>query len=413
MSRKKPSSQAAANHCAHVPDVNRHAAGTPSGVAAVPVAPSTLTISAIRAIPLTAPMQPGTRTSQAVYTAVSIVLVELHTTDGLVGYGECLGRFGATAYADLINTVLAPLLVGQSAFDIRRHWLRMRAALTGRAGGVLIEAIAGVDIALWDVVGKALGQPVHRLLGGIGRTAVDCYASSINWADIPTMQAQTRAVVALGFHAIKVKLGQPVAQAIDAARAVREVAGDGMRLGVDANWAYSLDEAVRVGHALHAIDYWFFEEPIVPEDVAGYRHLRRSLPIMLAAGESDYTVAHASELLRERLVGIIQPDVARAGGISETRDIATLAHAFHVGYAPHVGWSGAVCVAASLQLAAAMPAFISFECMFIGNPLRDALATEAIGSAATLVDGRLPVPQGPGLGITIDMDAVDRYRVDR
>jgi galactonate dehydratase len=186
-----------------------------------------------------------------------------------------------------------------------------------------------------------------------------------------------------------------------------------MRLGVDANWAYSLDEAVRVGHALHALGYWFFEEPIVPEDLAGYAHLRRSLPIMLAAGESDYTVAHAAELVRDRLVGLIQPDVARAGGISETRDIATLAHAFHIGYAPHVGWSGAVCVAASLQLAAAMPAFVGFECMFIGNPLRDALTTQAVGAAAQLQGGCLPVPTGAGLGITIDMDAVDRYRVDR
>jgi len=376
-------------------------------------APASLTISAIHAIPLTAPMQAGTRTSQAVYDKVSIVLVELRTTDGIVGYGECLGRFGASAYADFINTVLAPLLLGQSAFDIRRHWLRMRGALSGRAGGILVEAIAGVDIALWDVVGKALGQPVHRLLGGMGRTAVDCYASSINWADIPTMQAQTRAVVAMGFKAVKVKLGQPVERAIAAAGAVRAAAGDDMRLGVDANWAFSLDEALRVGHALHDLGYWFFEEPIAPEDLAGYAHLRRSLPIMLAAGESDYTVAHAAELIRDRLVGIIQPDVARAGGISETRDIATLAQAFHVGYAPHVGWSGAVCVAASLQLAAAMPAFTSFECMFIGNPLRDALANEPVGAVAQLSGGQLPVPTGPGLGITINLDAVERYRADR
>jgi galactonate dehydratase len=110
---------------------------------------------------------------------------------------------------------------------------------------------------------------------------------------------------------------------------------------------------------------------------------------------------------------MIQPDVARAGGISETRDIATLAHAHHVGYAPHVGWSGAICVAASLQLAAAMPAFRTFECMFVGNPLRDALSAEPVGSPSQLVDGRLPVPQGPGLGIEIDWDQVETLRIDR
>ena len=372
-----------------------------------------LQISAVTAIPLTANMQAGTRTSQGDYGAVSIVLVEVTTADGLKGYGECLGRFGARAYASLINEVLAPKLLGQSAFDIRRLWQLMRASLSGRAGGMLIEAIAGVDIALWDVVGKALGQPVHRLLGGMGRSHVDCYASSINWASVDVMQQQALQVQAMGFKAIKVKLGQPVARAITSARAVREAVGADMLLSADANWAYSLDEAVVVGHALHQLGYWFFEEALAPEDIAGYAHLRRSVAVPLAAGESDYTTQHAAQLLRDRLVGFIQPDVARAGGISETRDIATLAQAFHVAYAPHVGWSGAVCVAASLQLAAALPAFASFECMFIANPLRDELATRPLGSASQLLDGQLPVPDGPGLGVEINWDAVQRYRIDK
>lgn len=373
---------------------------------------SNLAISSVLAIPLTASMQEGTRTSQGDFGAVSIVLVEIRSADGLVGYGECLARFGARAYALFINEVLAPKLVGQSAFDIRRLWQQMRASLSGRAGGMLVESIAGVDIALWDLVGKALGQPVHRLLGGIGRPRVDGYGSSINWAGPQQMREQTQAVLAMGFKAIKVKLGQPVARAIEAATVVREAAGPHIKLAADANWAYSVDEAVRVGQALHALDYWFFEEPIQPEDMAGYRHLRDKLSVMLAAGESDYTVEHAAQWVQHRLVGLIQPDVARAGGISETRDIAALAQAFHVGYAPHVGWSGAVCVAASLQLAAAMPAFASFECMFIGNPLRDELCTLPVGNAASLVDGQLAVPQGPGLGVEINWDAVRRYRVD-
>ena len=167
---------------------------------------TTLTISSIVAIPLQAQMEAGTRTAQGVYDHVSIVLVEIKTADGITGYGECLARFGARAYASFINEVLAPKLLGGNAFDIRRHWQTMRAALSGRAGGMLIEALAGVDIALWDVVGKALGQPVHRLLGGVGRTQVDCYASSINWADLQTMRQQTEAVLAMGFKAIKVKL---------------------------------------------------------------------------------------------------------------------------------------------------------------------------------------------------------------
>jgi galactonate dehydratase len=115
-------------------------------------------------------------------------------------------------------------------------------------------------------------------------------------------------------------------------------------------------------------------------------------------------------MIQGRLVGLIQPDVARAGGVSETRDIAALAHAFHVGYAPHVGWSGAICAAASLQLAAAMPAFVTFECMVPANPLRQSLTTAEVGAAGSLHDGRLAVPQGPGLGIEMDWDAVERNR---
>lgn len=372
-----------------------------------------LIIQRVTAIPLTARMPDGTRTSQGDFGAVSMVLVQVETADGVVGYGECLGRFGPLAYARFIQDVLAPKLIGQSAFDIRRLWKLMRTSLSGRAGGMMLECMAGIDIALWDVVGKGTGQPVHRLLGGMGRDVVDCYASSLNWAPIDAMIKQAHAVTAMGFKTIKVKLGQPVGLAIEAAAAVRQAVGPHMVLGVDANWAYSLDDAVKVGAALDRLNYWFFEEPIVPEDVAGYGLLRQKLSIMLAGGESDFTVAHARELIEQRAVGLIQPDVARSGGISETRDIATLAHAFHVGYAPHVGWSGAICVAASLQLAAAMPAFVTFECMCIDNPLRDELTLTPIGSPSQLVNGQMPVPKLPGLGVEINWDAVERYRVDR
>jgi galactonate dehydratase len=372
-----------------------------------------LMIQRVTAIPLTARMPDGTRTSQGDFGAVSMVLVQVETADGVVGYGECLGRFGPLAYARFIQDVLAPKIIGQSAFDIRRLWKLMRTSLSGRAGGMMLECMAGIDIALWDVVGKGTGQPVHRLLGGMGRDVVDCYASSLNWAPIDAMIKQAHAVTAMGFKTIKVKLGQPVGLAIEAAAAVRQAVGPHMVLGVDANWAYSLDDAVKVGAALDRLNYWFFEEPIVPEDVAGYGLLRQKLPIMLAGGESDFTVAHARELIEQRAVGLIQPDVARSGGISETRDIATLAHAFHVGYAPHVGWSGAICVAASLQLAAAMPAFVTFECMCIDNPLRDELTLTPIGSPSQLVNGQMPVPKLPGLGVEINWDAVERYRVDR
>jgi galactonate dehydratase len=287
----------------------------------------------------------------------------------------------------------------------------MRGRLTGRAGGMLVEAIAGVDIALWDIMGKAAGLPVHRLLGGVGRQEVLAYASSINWGDDARAEAETRDCLARGFRAIKVKIGQTPRAAIARAELVRKVAGPDIRLSVDANWAFDVDEATEVGEALAALGYWWFEEPIPPEDIEGYRLLRQRTKVRLAAGESDFVATQARDLLATRSVGVIQPDVARAGGITETRRIADLADAFHVAYAPHVGWSGALCAAASVQLAAAQPNFLVYECMVFDNPLREELLVSRVGSHRDLVDGNVAVPRGPGLGVEVDLDALARHAV--
>jgi galactonate dehydratase len=289
-------------------------------------------------------------------------------------------------------------------------WRKMRGSLTGRPGGQLVEAISALDIALWDVAGKISGEPVHRLLGGMGRTRVKAYASSINWLDDATVEAEVASAVALGFREIKVKLGRPVKDAIARAALVRRLAPD-LSLGVDANWAYDLDDAIQVGRALADLGYDFFEEPIVPQDRAGYRRLAQTLPIRLAAGESDYVAAEALISLEDRAIGMIQPDVTRSGGITETWRITELAAAHHVAYAPHVGWSGAICVAASLHLAAAAETFRSFECMVYDNPLRDELCSPVVGSAHQLVDGELVVPQLPGLGIELNRTVLDAHRI--
>jgi D-galactarolactone cycloisomerase len=363
--------------------------------------------------PLRATLPNPQRTSQATYSSIEIVVVEVHTADGLVGWGECLARRGAGAYAAFIDEVLAPMLVGQDPWDRRRLWTMLRSPLSGRTGGMLVEAIAGLDMALWDLAGKAAGLPISRLLGGMGRARVAAYASSINWLDDATVRAEVASALAAGFTQIKVKLGAPVAQAIARAGLVREVAGDAVTLGADANWAYDVDDALLVGRALADFGYDFFEEPIRPENREGYARLARLLPIRLAAGESDYTAADALQSLRDGSIGLIQPDVARSGGISETWRIAELAAVHQVRYAPHVGWSGALCVAASLQLAAAAQAFWSFECMVCRNPLREQLTTQAVGEASLLREGMLPVPDGAGLGVEVDRDRLAAFAIPR
>jgi D-galactarolactone cycloisomerase len=368
-------------------------------------------IARVAAHPLRAVLPVVQKTSQGDWQSIEIVIVEIETAEGIVGVGECLARRGAVAYARLIEEVLAPLIVGESALDRRRHWQRMRAVLTGRPGGMLIEAIAGIDIALWDIAGKAAGLPASKLLGGVGRAAIQAYASSINWLDDATVEQEVGRALAAGFNQIKVKIGMPVAAAIERAVFVRRLAGEAIGLSVDANWAYDVDDAIRVGRALADLDYIWFEEPIRPEDRRGYQILREKLPIRLAAGESDFCAVDALELIGDRSVGLVQPDVARSGGISETWRIAELAQSHNVAYAPHVGWSGAVCVAASLQLAAAAENCVTFECMVFANPLREALMRDPVGDPATMVDGKLPIPDGPGLGIALDPAALASYRI--
>ena len=367
-------------------------------------------IRRVTSYPLRVTLPKAQRTSQGDFPAVEILVVEVETESGVVGIGEGLARRGARGYAAMVDDVLTPRLLGQDARDRRRLWRAMRGALTGRPGGQLVEAISALDIAFWDIAGKLAGEPVHRLLGGIGRRSVRAYASSINWLDDATVEAEVASAVAQGFREIKVKLGKPVKDAVARAALVRRLAPD-LLLGVDANWAYDVDEAMFIGRALSDLGYDFFEEPIVPQDRAGYRRLSQHLPIRLAAGESDYVAAEALISLEDRSIGMIQPDVTRSGGITETWRITELAAAHHVAYAPHVGWSGAICVAASLHLAAAAETFRTFECMVYDNPLRDDLCVPRVGSAGQLVDGELPVPQGPGLGIELDRAVLDAHRI--
>ncbi len=365
-------------------------------------------IESLRTHPLTVPIGDLQRTSQGSFGEISILVIEITTDDGITGFGECLARSAPKAYAELVHDRLEPRLLGADPFAVEAIWQNCFRTFTGRSGGVLIEAIAGIDIALWDIMGKALGQPIHRLLGHMGRERVTAYASSIAWVADDQAVQQIEHALARGFRQIKVKLGAPVEAALARAAMVREVAGDEIRLMADANWVFDLDDAARVARGLYDLDYFWFEEPIVPEDLRGYELLRQRVPIRLAAGESEHTAAGAAPLIASRSIGVVQPDVARSGGITETRKIAHLAHANHVAYAPHVGASGAICAAASLHLAAAMPNFLTFECMVFPNPLKDELTTLIPGDPDQVVDGGVAVPSGPGLGIEVDRTALKR-----
>ena len=370
-------------------------------------------IKAVRAIALEAPLDPTVQiTAFGPRAKAALVLVEIETTDGIVGYGEALARYSLRSYVSLIEDLLAPILIGRNPFHVEGLWQEMVRVTTGKAGGILLEAIAACDIALWDIMGKATGQPIHCLLGSMGRTHVAAYASSITWGEDEVAIRQTEAAVAAGFRSIKIKIGQSQKRALARAKLIRRIVGDDIELTADGNWAFDFDDAVRVGCGLADLGYAWFEEPLIAEDIEGYRRLRKALPIRLAAGESEHTVWGCRELIASGAVGVIQPDVARAGGITESRRIGHFAYAHGVPFAPHVGFCGAVCNAASLHLAAALPNFLTFEAMVFDNPLRQQLATVDVGAIKALSNSALPIPTGPGLGIEIDKSAVARFRVN-
>lgn len=376
-----------------------------------PTAAGPLKIAEVIAHPLSQTLPRPTVTSWGVYEKVSLVLVEVRTIDGIVGVGETLARFSPKAYVELIESSLRPRLLGQDARNIGALWQSMRRALSGRAGGMLIEAIAGVDIALWDILGKATGQPIPKLLGGVGRDRIDVYAAAVNWVDDKAADAELDRYVAEGFTRIKVKMARPVRDACKRIERIRKRAGDAIGLCVDANWAYDLDEAVEVGRALSANGYFWFEEPLQPENEQGYEELRRRCDVPLAAGESNFTLDQAQRLIANRTLSVLQPDVARAGGISETRRMADYASAHDVRYAPHIGMSGIVCETASVHLAAAMPNFGVMECECDASPFKTHLADLAPGCLRQK-NGTLDVPQKPGLGIEIDWNAVKKLKAE-
>jgi len=366
-------------------------------------------IAEVIAHPLSQRLAQPTETSWGRYDAVSILVIEVRTTSGITGFGETLARFAPRAYASLVTDAIAPRIIGQDALSIGGNWARMRRTLSGRSGGMLTEAMAGIDIALWDIAGKVADMPVWQMLGGMGRKAVPVYAASVNWADDTAADAAVDGFVARGFDRIKIKIGAPHRDAIRRIERLRKRAGDAVELSADANWAYGLDAAAEVGRALADQGYVWFEEPLRPEDEAGYAELQRRCAVPLAAGESNYTLDQARGQIERRELSFLQPNITRAGGISETRRMAEHARAHDIAYAPHIGMSGIICEVASLHLAAAQANTAVVECACPPNRFKDGLADLAPGYLRA-AGGMLAVPQGPGLGITIDRAALAALR---
>ncbi|MFC8718092.1 MULTISPECIES: mandelate racemase/muconate lactonizing enzyme family protein [Kitasatospora] len=338
-------------------------------------------------------------------------LVKVHTEDGTVGIGEAYGLPSPQVTATVVATVLAPLLIGQDALATGAIWERLYKgqAAGGHNRGFYLEALAGIDLALWDLRGKLAGQPVHRLLGGPIRETVPCYASPVALhADPEDSARQALGFVDAGFKALKVKIGR--GERTDRAHlsAVRAAVGEDVEILTDVNCAYDLDQATRVGAVLADLGISWYEEPLQVDDLANLGELRRRTGLTVVNGETHFTRFDLRDSLLNRAIDVFMPNVARCGGITEAMRLSALASAFHVDIAPHGVGSG-VSLCAALQLCAATPNLRTYEYNRLPNPIREAILL----NPPKFADGVLTVPTGPGLGFDLDEDAVDRYTVAR
>ncbi|MFE2728912.1 mandelate racemase/muconate lactonizing enzyme family protein [Kitasatospora sp. NPDC059327] len=338
-------------------------------------------------------------------------LVKIHTEDGSVGIGEAYGLPSPQVTATVVATVLAPLLIGQDALATAAIWERLfkGQAAGGHNRGFYLEALAGVDLALWDLRGKLAGLPVHRLLGGPIRESVDCYASPVALhADPEDSARQALGFVDAGFKALKVKIGR--GERTDRAHltAVRDAVGGDIEILTDVNCAYDLDQATRVGAVLADLGISWYEEPLQVDDLANLAELRRRTGLTVVNGETHFTRFDLRDSLLHRAIDVFMPNVARCGGITEAMRLSALASAFHVDIAPHGVGSG-VSLCAALQLCAATPNLRTYEYNRLPNPIRENILL----NPPKFTDGALVVPTGPGLGFELDDDAVERYTVAR
>ena len=294
--------------------------------------------------------------SRAWYDTRTASLVEIETDTGLTGWGEC---YGPARMTSAVVAAIAPWLIGEDPLRTDALWQMVYARLRDHGQkGVVIQGLSGIDIALWDIKGKHFGVPAHRLMGGPLRTEVRAYATGLyrrkSGDPLEYLAEEAAGYVAEGFTAVKLKVGFGVEEDAAVTRAVREAIGPNVALMVDANHAFDAVAAIRLGRMIEPYDIGWFEEPVPPEDLAGYRAVKAALSIPIAGGECEFTRYGFREQLVSRAVDIVQPDTCAAGGLTECKKIADMSEAFGVRYNPHV-WGTGIAIAASLQLLAVLP----------------------------------------------------------
>lgn len=368
-------------------------------------------ITRITAIPLSFQLPEGKTVTMGVGSTLKrdAIIVRVETSEGITGYGESHPGRSPSAIVSHINNTLAPLLVGMAATDVIGAWQRihrMQFSSHGLGAGAAL-ALSGIDMALWDIRGKAANMPLYELLGG-SRKRLPAYAGGIAMGYQPpqALAEEAQSYIEQGYRAIKLRLGDTVKDDIARSQHVRKVVGDDIDILTDANTAYTIAQVRRVLPALADIQAGWLEEPFACNDFASYREAAKITPLVpLAAGENHFMRFEFAQMLEAGAVQVWQPDLSKTGGITEAVRIAAMASAFRIPIHAHSSATG-LNHAASLHFLAATENAGYFEaCVSHFNPFRDMFGpTFEIGQ-----DGCVEPPSGPGLGVEVDESIFDRF----
>lgn len=332
-------------------------------------------------------------------------LVRIESDEGVVGWGEGQAPVSPRAVKAIVEDLCRPVLLGRDPFDVEFLWYRLYSAMRerGHVTGLYIDALAGVDLALYDLLGKALGKPVHRMIGGRFRDTVPVYAG-IGGTDSKAIAQAAKEHVDLGYQALKLHLRVPNRQLLGIVESVRAAVGDDVILMVDVHTTRDVSSAIELGRGLEALGVRWLESPTGPEDVRGHAEIASALDVQIASGEWLRTVWEWRWFIERRAVDVAMPDIGRTG-LSEGKRIAALCDTYNIPIAPHVGGGGILSVAASVQFSAAIPSLQILEHSHHAHARKAAVASEFPAP----VRGRFELNDEPGLGVTINEDAVRRY----
>ena len=354
--------------------------------------------------------------SQWEYAERCICVVKVTASDGTYGWGE---GYGPAALIETGIKMLEPIVIGEDPLQNEVIWNKMyRKTLDFARRGVLMASISAIDIAIWDLKGKILGLPISTLLGGAHRTKIRPYATGMYFTDPknPTrdFEKEAKLYISQGFKAMKMKVGLGIKADVENVKMMREIIGPDIQLMVDSNHAYTLREATELARKIEKYDIGWFEEPLSPEFYDQHYELRQKTTIPIAGGECEYLRFGFQQLIQNKSVDIIQPDICAAGGLTEAKRISAIASANGIDIIPHT-WGTSIGLHVALHFISNIesipgrmyqPDFL-MEFDQTENGLRDNLSFPKI----EMKDGMIEVPNRPGLGIDIDEAVLERYAV--